>query len=166
MSRRRRGIARLIEAILSTAIVVSALGLAYYYVVPANPNVVRGASDLDQSGFNLMNALAGQGGFDSLAFNSTTGLLTNDSQQSLAVAIGSVLPSGIAFNLTVYRAVVMTPPPPNMVDLMCVSTLNITNALPSSFLNAGETAQITYMYTTQHFVILVMQLQLARSTHI
>ena len=164
MSRRRRGIARLIEALLSTAIVVSALGLAYYYVVPANPNVVRGASDLDQSGYNLMNALAGQGGFDSLAFNST-GFLTSDSQQSLTVAIGSVLPSGIAFNLTVYRAVVITSPP-NMVDLKLVSTLNMTNAMSSSFLNAGETSQITYMYTTAHFVILVMQLQLARSTHI
>jgi hypothetical protein len=169
---RRRGISRLIEAILAAVLLASSLSISYFYLVPANPTVVRGSDDLAKMGYDILSSMASEGGFDASVVRSN-GSVVQGWEQPVRVALGTLLPPGILFNLTVYEAVNSTAGQ-NLVDLKVLNAANITNSQPAnltagyvgSFLSAGQTAQVTFMYTTKSYFILVMVLQLARSTKI
>jgi len=174
MKPKRRAIARLLEAILASVLLASSLSISYFYLIPANPNIIRGNDDLSKLGFDLLSTLASQGSFDNAIINSTGGAVPGWAQ-SISVAMQTLLPPGILFNLTVYRMVNYTGsetvggvvmPVQNLITMQVLNSANVTNAQPSSFLNAGETAEITFMFTTPSFYILVFDLQLARSTNL
>ena len=172
MRARRRAIARLIEAILAAIVLASSLSVSYFYLVPANPTVVRGSDDLAKMGYDLLSAMASTGGFDT-AVVLPNGSVAQGWEQPVRVALGTLLPPGIIFNLTIYEAVNSTAGQ-NLVDLKVLNNSSITNAQAAdftsgylgSFLSAGQTAQVTFMYTTKSFFVLVLVLQLARSTRI
>lgn len=163
---RRRGIARLVEVILASVLLTASLSISYYYLIPANPNVQRGTENLDKFGFDLLSTLSSQGGFDDAILNST-GVALPNWQQNLNVVLGTLMPVGIDFNLTVYEAVRTSGgvSGPNLVGLSLLNTQGITNAQASSFANAGQVTQITLMYTTSSFYTLVFFLQLAEATN-
>ncbi|HVP24099.1 MAG TPA: hypothetical protein VMS77_09345 [Conexivisphaerales archaeon] len=178
MRTKRRAISRLIEAILAAIILASSLSISYFYLVPANPTVVRGSDDLAKMGYDLLSSMASTGGFDT-AIVLPNGTVASGWESPVRAALGSLLPPGIIFNLTVYEAKNSTAGQ-NLVDLVPLNAANITNAQPAnitvngsvtttgyvgSFLSAGQTAQVTFMYTTRSYYILVLVLQLARSTN-
>jgi len=179
LKRNRRGIARLVEVIMASALLVASLSVSYFYLVAANPITLRGQSDLDRIGYDLLGTLSSQGGFDTSIVNSA-GAPVAYFENGLTVTLGSVLPVGILFNLTVYEAVNSTGAPLTVAtglstaQLLVLNSVSdpagglITNAQSSAFLHAGVTAQITYLYTTKifpngNFFILVFMLQLAEA---
>jgi hypothetical protein len=174
VSFKRRGISRLLEAILASVLLASSLSISYYYLIPANPNIVRGNDDLTKLGYDMLETLSRQGGFDR-AIVLPNGSAVLGWERSIGVAMQTLLPPGIIFNLTVYRMVNYTGSETvngtvfqvlNLVTPQLLNKANVTNAQPTSFLNAGETAEITFMFTTSGFYILVFDLQLARSTRL
>jgi hypothetical protein len=166
----RRGMARLLEAVVAAIIVATALSVSYFYLLPTNPYVIRGGTDLEKYGFDTLNTLARQGGFDRVIFDASGEIVPNWDQQ-MRVVLGSIFPTGILFNMTVYnstvnvdRFVTLTPLPTNV---------SISNADASALLNAGQVSQVTFIYTTKYinapgkgFYVLVFDLQLARATRI
>lgn len=163
--KQRRGIARLIEVILASVLLASSLSISYYYLRPANPNVQRGIDDLDKYGYDLLGSLAQKGGFDDTILNQT-GVPLPDWQYQLQIALGSMMPVGLIFNVTVYEAVHSSGSisGSDLVVLNVLNTQNITNSVPGAFSYAAQVAQVTFVYTTSSFYTLVFFLQLARTS--
>jgi hypothetical protein len=168
----RRGIARLLEVIMASAILVTSLSVSYFYLVSANPISLRGQSDLNKMGYDLMETLSSQGGFDTSIVNSAGQPVNKYWESRLQVIMTNLMPVGIMYNLTVYEVVnsagapLIAPTGTSVAQLSEINNVTITNAQASSFLTAGTTAQITYLYTTAifpngNYFILVFTLQLA-----
>jgi len=168
--------ARLLEAVVASIIVASALSVSYFYLLPANPYVIRGGTDLDKYGYDVLNTLARQGGFDKAIFDGS-GNLVPFWEQRMDVVLGSVIPPDLFFNLTVYNATVaysgvqfFDPATGSYVSIpdglvvfarwnstsgayylnVPLNTIPISNANSTAFLNAGQVSQVTFIYTTKY----------------
>lgn len=174
MRNRKRGIARLLEVIIASALLAGSLSVSYFYLAQANPVSQRGQNDLNKVGYDLLETLSTQGGFDISIVNSTGGPVSQYWEYGLQVALGNLMPIGTLFNLTVYEVVnstgapLIVPTGVGVAQLKELNNISITNAQSSSFLDAGATAQVTYLYTTAifpngNYFILVFMLQLAEA---
>lgn len=162
-----RGIAAIIEAVVSSLLLIAAFSVGFYLLSTPTISHQRYSEDLTKVGYNLLSALAENDGFDKLMFDSY-GKFTVGWEQQLKVVIVSLLPSNIIFNVTVYNATLINDNITNFVELKILNTATVSNVLDESghsneaaFLKAGDNAEASYIYTTKHLQILVISIKLA-----
>jgi hypothetical protein len=166
----RKGIARMIEAVISAILIIGAFSVSYYLLTPPSPSHIRSGESLSKIGYNILSTLASANGFEML-FASAKGARIVDWEQQLKSTINSLLPANVIFNVTVYRvpeakleghgkdsyfnASYFTP-------MQKLNRIDISNVVdPQAFIRAGETAQIIYTYTMKNMTILVFNMRLA-----
>jgi predicted PurR-regulated permease PerM len=156
----RAGIARMIEAVISAILIIGAFSVSYYLLIPPSASQIRSGESLTKYGYNLLSTLASSNGFERL-FIDYHGERVSDWEQQLKSTLNSLLPSNVLFNLTVYKAMEVQGGN-GFVSLIVLNKVPISNVGdPRSFIDAGETAQITYVYTMKNMTILVFNLRLA-----
>jgi len=160
----RKGISRIIEAVVSSLLILAAFSISYYLTLPPNTPHQRSSEDLKKLGYNLLSSLAANEGFDRLMFDSN-GNVKEGWEQQLKVVINSLIPHNIIFNITVYNATLNSL---GFVELIPLNTRVISNAVDefdkvneAVFLKAGENAQISYVYTTKWMKVIVVEMELA-----
>lgn len=149
---KRRGVARILEAVFSAILVIEAIAVSYYLLIPPNPSVARSHEELSRFGYSLMTSLAYNNGFDKLLFNDN-GQLKKNWETDLKVVVDSLLPQNVIFNITVYNATKHNVTINNItiesVKFVKLNKQPISNTLNEiTFIRAGENVQITYVYTT------------------
>ena len=165
-----RGIARMIEAVISAILIIGAFSVSYYLLTPPSPSHIRSNESLSKVGYNLLSTLASANGFEML-FTSAKGKAIADWEQQLKSTVNSVLPSKVIFNITVYKvknADLKTVGKDSFynasyfVPMQRLNRYNISNVVdPQAFIRAGETAQVIYVYTMKNMSILVFNMRLA-----
>ncbi|MEM4521866.1 MAG: hypothetical protein QW738_01410 [Nitrososphaeria archaeon] len=155
-----KGVVRIIEALASGIIIIAAFTLAYYFIIPPAVSHQRSQEDLIRFGYNLLLALSKNNGFDELIFDENQNIKTNWEQQ-LKVAINTLVPNNVIFDINVYRPKSSQVGEYNVFDLEKLNNSPISNAENEFFLKSGEVAQISYIYTTKHMEILIVELKLS-----
>ena len=157
----RKGIARMIEAVISSVLIVAAFSVSYYFLIPSSVVQMRSDEELSKIGFNLMSGLATNNGFENLLIDGQ-GRRIGYWEQNLNVTLVSLIPYNIIFDLTVYQAS-KSALSDGLVSLIKLNAHTISNSGGSeAFLRAGQTAQIVYVYTMKDSSILVFNLRLAK----
>lgn len=161
----KKGIGTIIEAIIASLLLITVFSVSFFLISTPSISHQRYSEDLTKEGYNLLSALAANDGFDGVLYDSK-GNLTKGWEQQLTVAINTLIPSNIIFNVTIYEAVNDTQT--NMVVLKILNNATISNTLDNlghsnevAFLQAGENAQVSYIYTTKLLHILVIDMKLA-----
>ncbi|MEM2950966.1 MAG: hypothetical protein QXV52_07715 [Nitrososphaeria archaeon] len=161
---RKKGISRIIEAVVASLLILSAFSISYYLMLPQNTPHQRLSEDLKKFGYNLLSSLAANNGFDQLIFDSN-GNVKKDWEQQLKVVINSLIPHNIIFSIRVYNATLNQL---GFVELEPLNSVTISNAVDDSgqpndaiFLKAGENIQISYIYTTRWMKVIVIEMKLA-----
>ena len=167
MRMRRRGVATIVEAIVSSLILIAAFSMGFYFISSPVISHQRYSEDLTKLGYNLLSGLAANDGFDKLIYDSQGNIIVGWEQQ-LKVVIDSLLPRNIIFNITVYEAKLIDDNLTNFVDLKILNNVTVSNTVDefghsneAAFLKAGENAEASYIYTTKQLHILVITMKLA-----
>ncbi|MCX8189107.1 MAG: hypothetical protein N3F64_05300 [Nitrososphaeria archaeon] len=159
-----RGISRIIEAVVSSLLILSAFSISYYLTLPPNIPHQRSSEDLKKFGYNLLSSLAANQGFDQLIFDSS-GKVKQGWEQQFKVVINSFMPHNIIFNISIYNATLNQL---GFVELVRLNKAVISNVVDefgkaneAVFLKAGENVQISYVYTTRWMKVIVIEMKLA-----
>ena len=159
-----KGVARMVEAMISSVMIISAFTVGYYLLTPPSPSHVRNQQELQEFGYNLLSTLESNNGFDTLLFDSKGNQITGWEQQFKVVASSLISPNMI-FDIVVYNA---TYDSQRFILLVKLNLSPISNVLDGkgnvntdAFIRAGENAQISTLYTTKKNWILVITMQLA-----
>jgi len=167
MRMRKRGIATIVEAIVSSLILIAAFSVGFYFISSPAISHQRYSEDLTKVGYNLLSALASNDGFDKLIYDSQ-GNMKAGWEQQLKVVIDSLITRNIIFNVTVYEAKLIDDNLTNFVELKILNNATVSNAVDefghsneAAFLKAGENAEASYIYTTKQLHILVVSMKLA-----
>jgi hypothetical protein len=162
---KKKGVATIIEAVVASLLLISVFSVSFFLIsTPSIPHQ-RYSEDLTKVGYNLLSGLAVNDGFDGVLYDSN-GNMVKGWEQQLTVVINTLIPNNIIFNVTVYEA--LNDPQTNMVIFKILNNATISNTLDNNghsnelaFLNAGENADVSYIYTTKLLHILVIDLKLA-----
>ncbi|MEM0385552.1 MAG: hypothetical protein QXS74_00035 [Nitrososphaeria archaeon] len=159
-----KGISRIIEAVVSSLLILAAFTISYYLTLPPNTPHQRSSEDLKKFGYNLLSSLAANQGFDQLIFDSNGNVKVGWEQQ-FKVVINSLIPHNIIFDISIYNATLSEL---GFVELVQLNNAVISNAVDEFgkvnevvFLKAGENIQISYVYTTRWMKVIVIEMKLA-----
>ncbi|MEM4140301.1 MAG: hypothetical protein QXG36_04285 [Nitrososphaeria archaeon] len=159
-----KGISRIIEAVVSSLLILAAFTISYYLNLPPNTPHQRSSEDLKKFGYNLLSSLAANQGFDQLIFDSNGNVKVGWEQQ-FKVVINSLIPHNIIFDISIYNATLSEL---GFVELVQLNNDVISNAVDEFgkvnevvFLKAGENIQISYVYTTRWMKVIVIEMKLA-----
>ncbi|MEM3826819.1 MAG: hypothetical protein QXZ08_04590 [Nitrososphaeria archaeon] len=159
-----KGISRIIEAVVSSLLILAAFTISYYLTLPPNTPHQRSSEDLKKFGYNLLSSLAANQGFDQLIFDSNGNVKVGWEQQ-FKVVINSLIPHNIIFDISIYNATLSEL---GFVELVPLNNAVISNAVDEFgkvnevvFLKAGENIQISYVYTTRWMKVIVIEMKLA-----
>ena len=146
MTRNTKGQMRVIETILASFIIFSALTFVNIFaVVPSSPKYET--SDLEKMGHNVLHDLDEQGLLSRLVYNKTE-------WGELALALTIYLPPDVYFNLTMYDAHAQ----PTIIN----QDFPISYGAPEVFTASNSTASVSYIIPGQQTeynpIILVLQL--------
>ncbi|MEM3715050.1 MAG: hypothetical protein QXE05_10070 [Nitrososphaeria archaeon] len=160
-----KAVSKIIEALLSAILIISAFSVSFYLLTPSSASHVRSADELQKFGYALMCKLSYNEAFENIFFD-LNGKSYEDWEDRLKIAISSLIPSNIIFDVDVYKSV-----RPNyggdetITDLVSLKKLNdkrISNTKDESiFTYVGATAQVSYIYTLKNMTTLVFELRLA-----
>lgn len=160
----KKGISRIIEAVVSALLILAAFSISYFLTLPPNTPHQRASEDLKKFGYNLISSIAANQGFDNLIFDSK-GAVKEGWEQQFKVVINSLIPHNIIFNISVYNATLNNL---GFVELVPLNDGIISNAVDefgkvneAVFLKAGENVQVSYVYTTRWMKVIVIEMKLA-----
>lgn len=150
----------MVEAVISAVLIIAAFSVSYYLLTPPSTSQIRSNEALVKYGHNILASLASNNGFEIL-FTNYKGKAIPDWEQELTITINSLTAPKTIFNLTVYK-VRMLNGTHGFVALDKINRINIENVMdPMAFIKAGETAEVTYIYTMKNMTTLVFELTLA-----
>ncbi|MEM3610461.1 MAG: hypothetical protein QW076_06215 [Candidatus Anstonellales archaeon] len=160
-----KAVSKIIEALISTVLIISAFSVSYYLLIPSSASHVRSADELQKFGYNLMRKLSSNEAFENI-FLDINGKPHGDWEDRLKIAINSFLPSNVIFEVNVYKSIKPENseygPITELASLKKVNDKRISNADNESvFTYVGATAQVTYIYTMENMTTLVFDLRLA-----
>lgn len=156
----RKGMARMIEAVISAVLIIGAFSVSYYLLIPPSASQIRSNEALVKYGHNVLSSLASNNGFEIL-FTNYKGKAVPDWEQELKIAVNSLMAPKVIFNLTVYKVTRLNGIN-GFIKLNKINRFNIQNVMdPMSFIKAGETAQVTYVYTMKNMTTLVFDMRMA-----
>ena len=160
MRMKKRGIATIIEAVISSLLLIAAFSVGFYFITTTAMSHQRYSEDLTKVGYSLLSDLSANDGFDKLILFYPNGSVIGGWEQQLKLVINSLIPSNIIFNVTVYKPEVNNSS--GLVDLTPLNTQTISNVSnETAFLKAGENSEVSYIYTTKDLHILVISMKLA-----
>jgi hypothetical protein len=159
-----KALLRMIEAVLAAIIILLAFTVSYHYATPPNPFTIRAKGELEKMAYNLLHRLAEEKALDEILEKNDAELLGNE----FAAALRTLLPKNIVYNLTIYKAEIITITPHNVKSVGLVKLCNATNIEdPDTIVRASEVgkAVLTYTYSQLErgeFYTLVLHLTIAR----
>lgn len=160
-----KAISKIIEALISAILIISAFSVSYYLLIPSSASHVRSADELQKFGYDLMCKLSFNEAFENIFFD-LNGKPHEDWEDRLKISISLLIPSNMIFEVNVYKSVKPeyseTVSITELVSLEKVNNKRISNADNESvFTYVGATAQVTYIYTMKNMTTLVFDLRLA-----
>lgn len=153
-----KGVTRIIEALVASLMIIAAFSISYYFITPPAVSHQRTNEALVKLGYNIFSTLSDNNGFDELVYDKN-GMLRNDWMQQLKVVMNTLVPNNVIFEINVYNATFSKTK--SFIVLEKLNNSTISNADSEAFLKSGETAQITYIYTTKFLKTIVIELRLA-----
>ena len=157
MRRRRpkQGQIRVIEALLSSVIVVAAMTVASGLIQAPSSFSQRRTEDVSRFAYSLLTRLAEADTFDGIMFEG--GNLSQRWEDELQVIVGSMLPSNVFFNMTVYNCTVVGGIPQES----SLASRSLSNAMtPEVFQTALGVGSADIVYTTKRLWILKIHIDL------
>lgn len=156
--RSRGGQIRIIEAILSAAIIVVSITIGIGLMKTPSPLSSRRTEDVSRFAYSLLFSLAEAETFDRVMY--ANGSLVPNWEEQMKVMIGSLLPSNMFFNMTVYNCTVNY----GLVEEVVINSCPISNAAnPEVFRESPAVAGAHITYTTRRLSILRVHLSLTWS---
>ncbi|MEM3610312.1 MAG: hypothetical protein QXE05_07655 [Nitrososphaeria archaeon] len=160
-----KAVSKIIEALISSVLIISAFSVSYYLLIPSSASHVRSADELQKFGYNLMCKLSSSEAFENIFFD-LNGKPYEDWEDRLKIAINSFVPSNLIFEVNVYKSIKPKGSEDSyiieLVSLKKVNNKRISNVDNESvFTYVGATAQVTYIYTMRNMTTLVFDLKLA-----
>jgi hypothetical protein len=164
-----KALLRMIEAVLAAIVILLAFTVSYYYATPPNPFTIRAKGDLEKIAYDVLHRLAEEKALDEILEKNDPTLLGDE----FAAALRTLLPKNIVYNLTIYKAEIITITPHNVEGVQLEKLANATNIEdPDTIVRASEVgkAVLTYTYSQlkenpqlgEEFYTLVLHLTIAR----
>ena len=160
---KRRGVARILEAIFSAILIIEAVSIGYVLVKTSNPSIIKSSEELHRLGYSILSSIASNNGLDRLIFDEEWNIRSGW-ESDLKVIVSSLLPQNIIFNITIYNASIDEN---GFVRLEKLNRVPITNVYSeNAFTHAGENVLVSYVYTSYNpikkdIVILFIYMRLA-----
>jgi len=160
---KRRGIARILEAVFSAILIIEAVAVGYMLLKTPNPGTTKSTGELYKFGYSMLSSLCTNNGLDGLIFDSNWNI-RRGWEGDLKVVVNSLIPPNIIFNISIYNA---TYDEEGFIKLTRLNRVPISNVVDEEvFIKAGENVLITYIYTTYNpvkddIIILFIYLRLA-----
>jgi len=152
----RRGQTRVIEALLSSVVVVVAMGIASGLIRAPSSFSQRRTDDASRFAYSLLTRLAEADTFDKVMFEG--GNLSAGWEDQLKVIVGSMLPSNAFFNMTIGNCTVVGGAPQESL----LTSRGLSNAMtPEVFQTALGVGSADIVYTTKTLWILRIHIDLA-----
>ncbi len=148
-----KGQIKILEAVLSTILLVSVLIVASYLIVPTNPYVKHESENLEDFGYFILSRLTDYELLDDVLYLSN-GSLNDNWEEELKVIISAYMPTNVYFNLMVYNASSSF----SLINRKMVSNVDD----PGFFERVLESVSTRAVYTTRRHHILVLILVLTR----
>jgi len=163
-----KALLRMIEAVLAAIVILLAFTVSYHYATPPNPFTIRAKGDLEKIAYDVLHRLAEERALDEILKKNPT-LLGDE----FAAALRTLLPKNIVYNLTIYKAEIITIMPHNVEGVKLEKLADATNIEdPDTIVRASEVgkAVLTYTYSQlkenpqleEEFYTLVLHLTIAR----
>jgi len=151
----RRGQTRVIEALLSSIVVVAAMGIASGLIRAPSSFSQRRTEDASRFAYSLLTRLAEADTFDGIMFEN--GNLSAGWEDELKVMVGSMLPSDAFFNMTISNCTVVEGVPRESL----LTARGLSNAMtPEVFEAALGVGSADIVYTTRTLWILRIHMEL------
>ena len=160
---KRRGVARILEAVFSAVLIIEAVAIGYMLLKTPNPGTTKSTEELYKFGYSMLSSLCANNGLDRLIFDSNWNI-RRGWEGDLKVVMNSLVPPNVVFNISIYNA---TYDEEGFIKLVRLNRVPISNVVDEeAFIKAGENILITYIYTTYNpvkddIVILFIYLRLA-----
>ena len=161
---KRKGVARILEAVFSAVLIIEAVAIGYMLLKTPNPATTKSTEELYKFGYSMLSSLCANNGLDSLIFDSNWNI-RRGWEGDLKVVVNSLVPPNVIFNISVYNATYEEEG--GFIKLVKLNHVPISNVVDEEvFIKAGENVLITYIYTTYNpvkddIIILLIYLRLA-----
>jgi hypothetical protein len=153
--RPRSGQIRIIEALLSAALVVASITVGVGLMKAPNSLSSRRTEDMSNSAYSLLIRLAEAETFDEVMF--INGSLRKGWEEELKVMVNSLIPVNAFFNMTIYNCTVRD----QLAQEAVLNSCPMSNAATSEvFETAKGVAGADVTYTTRRFWILRVHIDL------
>ena len=147
----RYGQARILEAVIASFIIFLAFSAAFYFIYSSENIFAQETIDLNRLAYNVLHQLV-----ESNVIENTLEEDPQNGSAQLKIALQELLPANIYFNLTVYNCTGNPSQPYS-------SSVNISNVQAEDFMESGEVASASTIYTSERGNIYYLTLKLARA---
>jgi len=157
---RRRGQARLVEAIVSAIIVIVAMSIAGLLSRPPGTVFFREEKSLVKTGYSIINYMANAKIIEEIIYKEENGQIKyNDNwEEQLKAILQFMVPANIAFNLTIYE---ISGTIENNLKIKPLNSKPISNIETGEGLAEMETIKYTYVCTCKargKVLLIILQL--------